>query len=180
MVNSGEYTIYSSHCPQIGKIYMIIIICLIFSGLLTTINVISGKNNISDDLFGSGIAVNVIQILFTLYLIGIDLFGICNLKTGCNKENCKWSNIAIPAGTGSKNIKRFISYLYIPIILISSLYLLWFGITEIKIIKETFNNSDDTSLNELITISIASSILGTVGILFIIVDIMCTIGCMCN
>lgn len=165
----------SAHCPQTGKIYTIILFCLILSGMLISVNVISHQQDVNDNLFGPGVAITVIQLLFTLYLLYIDITGSCkNIKDrGCNTENCKWQSIAPPNTDKITWLQKIHGYLYIFIILLSSSYLMGFGITMIM-------KSDDTNDEEdITTLSIASGILGAIGLLFIIVDMFCMIGCWC-
>lgn len=144
----------NNQCPESGKIYILIIFCLVFTSLLTTINVVS--KNTDESLFGTGIAINIIQSIFTLYLIGIDLFGKCQNQLLCEK-NCRWYN--------------FQKYQYIKyfIILLSCAYLLAFGIINIY---ENEQTSDD-----LMIVSIASFISGIIGMLYIFSDIVCLFGC---
>jgi uncharacterized membrane protein SpoIIM required for sporulation len=161
-----------NHCSQIGKIYIIIIICLIFTCLLTSINVISKKddNNIDDNLFGTGIAINIIQSLYTIYLVYTDIFGKC--KNNICGTDCKWYKIS-PLNKCT-NIELLSGYIYIPIILISSAYLLGFGITVIN------GSNDPNDEKEITTLSIASIIIGVVGILLIFNDFLCNISCYCE
>jgi hypothetical protein len=154
------------HCPESGKIYILIIFSLVFTTLLTTINVLSKtKTNyqlIDDNLFGTGVSINIIQTIFTLLLITIDIFGKCNKtnKSIICVKNCKWSEF-----------NRFI-YVKYPIILLSSTYMLSFGIINIFQTKNSNNTEQDLS-----TISIASFIIGIVGMLYILSDIICSMGC---
>lgn len=154
------------HCPQSGKIYILIIFCVIFTGLLTSINALSKSGTayqiIDDNLFGTGVAINIVQTIFTLYLLGIDLFGKCNeFKNGvptCG-DSCKWYKF--------DNINR-IKY---AVILLSSSYMLSFGIINI------FQRNDLNSEQDITIVSIASFIAGVVGILYILSDFVCSIGC---
>jgi hypothetical protein len=170
-----------THCPQTGKIYVIIIFCLIFTSLLTSVNVLSKEYNtdVNDTLFGGGIAVNIIQSIYTLYLIGKDLFGECKgfgkgsgSEQGCG-PNCKWYNIAPPNFYKCTSTNLVNAYAYIPIILLSSIYLLTFGI---MMVMELNDPNDE---KEITTLSIASVIIGAIGILYIFSDIICYIGCSC-
>ena len=121
-----------AHCPQTGKIYMIIIFCLLLTSMLTSVNALS-KESVDDSLFGTGIAINVIQTIFTLFLLYIDLGSSCKEgiigKKGCNESNCKWSNIAPPDVRKRTWSEGLYGYLYVFVILLSSSYLMGFGIT---------------------------------------------------
>ncbi len=162
------------HCPQTGKIYVLIVVCLVFSCLLISINSLT-RNSADDNLFGTGIAVAVIQIIFTLYLIGIDLFGNCRgfttnpTKTKC-VDGCKWSIFA-PKIYKCTNQDIVTAYIYIPIILLSSAYMLGFGITDLK------NSTDTNDEQAITTLSIASTITGAVGLLYIFSDVICSVSC---
>jgi hypothetical protein len=139
------------HCPESGKIYVLILFCIVFTGILTSINVTSKTETnyqlIDDNLFGTGVAINIIQTIFTLFLIGVDIFG-------------KWLNFPK------------IGYAKYPIILLSSAYMLGFGI--INVFQS--GNSNDTE-QDLSMISIASFIAGVIGMLYISSDIVCSVGC---
>ncbi len=177
----------NNHCPQTGKIYIIILFCLIFTSVLISISVISKDNittatlqnntqtSVTNNLFGTGIAVNVLQNMFTIYLLYIDIVGKCSSittdSTSCG--NCKWYNIA-PNLYKCTNTDIIKGYVYIPIILISSAYLLTFGITMIT------KSDDPNDEKDITTLSIASVILGAIGILYIISDLGCNIKCYCD
>lgn len=136
-------------CPRSGKIYVLLIFCLVFTGLLISNMVVSKTESMIDDtLFGTGLAITVIQTIFTLYLIGIDLFGECSKFKG--------------------NIIKY------TVILLSSSYMLSFGIINI-FEKEPENHSDQQTMTS--TLSIASFIAGVVGMLYIFSDIVCLVGC---
>jgi hypothetical protein len=157
------------HCPQTGKIYVLIIICLVFTSLLISINVFSKSTD--DNIFGTGIAISIIQNILTFYLIYIDIFGECSSKKGPGCSNgCKWYNIA-PNFNKCTKINAVSGYVYIPIILLSSAYMLSFGIINI------LGSSDNNDEQDITTLAIASFITGVVGILYIFSDIVCTIGC---
>lgn len=164
-----------NHCAQTGKIYLIIIICLIFTTSLTSINIISktphNSTLVDNDLFGTGIAINIIQTLYTLYLLYIDVFGKCATNNNNCGNNCKWYKMASIESKNCIPLEIITRYVYIPIILITSLYLLVFGIV-------TIMKLDDRD-NEITMVSIASIIIGAVGLLFIFSDIICSIKCYC-
>jgi hypothetical protein len=166
------------HCPQTGKIYIIIIFCLVFTSLLTSINILSKTDSsisVDDNLFGTGIAINIIQTMFTIYLIIIDLFGKCNKITTdpstCG-TGCKWYSVS-PNIYKCTSVDMIKGYIYIPIILMSSAYLMAFGIT---MMFESNNKEDE----EITILSISSVIIGAIGILLIIGDLLCNIGCYCS
>jgi hypothetical protein len=140
------------HCPQTGKIYILIVVCLVFSGLLISINSLS-RDFVDDNLFGTGIAITIIQTMFTLYLIGIDIFGNCK---GIGKD-CKWF--------------KFNPKFYIPIILLSSAYMIGFGIMDLK---SSTDKNDELGITML---SIASVITGSVGFLYVFSELVCTLSC---
>jgi hypothetical protein len=157
------------HCPESGKIYILIIFSIIFTGILTTINVLSKTGTsyqiIDDNLFGTGVAINVVQTIFTLYLIWIDLFGKCNGGSKSTEvpvcgNNCRWNHF-------DKSI-RFVKY---GVILLSSAYMLGFGIINI------FQRNDLNTEQDITVVSMASFIAGVVGMLYIFSDIVCSLGC---
>jgi len=141
----------TEHCPQTGNIYILIVVCLVFSGLLISINSLS-RDFVDDNLYGTGIAITVIQILFTLYLVGKDM-------TPCKGSgtDCKWY--------------KFNPKFYIPLILLSSSYMIGFGITDLM------NSTDKDDKDGITNLSIASTITGVVGILYIFSDLVCALGC---
>ena len=161
------------HCPQTGKIYVLIIICLVFSSLLTSINIVSKTEttSIDDKLFGPGITINIIQTLFTIYLVGIDMFGSCSGKSQieCGK-GCKWFKVA-PSISKCTKIDAVKGYIYIPIILLSSAYMISFGIINI------IDSNDLNDEEQITTLSIASLIIGVVGMLYIFSELVCSISC---
>jgi hypothetical protein len=169
------------HCPQTGKIYVVIISCLLLSCILTCVNIFSRKepnqDQIDDSLFGTGIAINIIQTIFTLYLLYIDIGGSCDRgivgQKTCDNYSCKWVNIAPPDISKRKISELLYGYLYVFIILLSSSYLLSFGI--MMIMKSTDYNDE----NSITTLSIASGISGAIGILLIAIDLLCMLGCWC-
>ena len=164
-----------NHCLQTGKVYIIITVCLLFTSLLTTINIIQQKRSKPDNnLFGTGIAINIIQTFYTLYLVYIDLFGKCSEKTEKCGNNCKWYTISPSNPKKCTPIGILRGFVYIPIILLSSSYLLGFGILNL-LNSENSENSE----NEITTLSIASVIFGAMGILFIFSDLVCSIKCYC-
>lgn len=154
----------SNHCSQTGKIYVMIIFCLILTSLLTATNVITNKDN-DKTVLCTGIVINIIQTIYTLSLVNIDMFGDCS-------KSCKWSDIS-PLIKDSNKFQILKGYIYIPIILISSAYLLGVGLM-------TINESESESEGEKYILSIATIIIGTIGILFIFTDIICNIGCYCT
>lgn len=133
----------TEHCPQTGKIYILIVVCLVFSGLLISINSLS-RDFVDDNLFGTGIAITIIQTIVTLYLAGVDIFGNCK---GIGAD-CKWYKCD--------------PRVYIPIILLSSSYMIGFGIVNLM------NSTDKNDEEGITTLSIASAITGAVGILYIL------------
>ena len=137
------------HCPQTGKIYIIILFSLVFTSILTSINVISYEK-VDNNIFGCGIAVNVIQIIFTLYLIGMDI-----------------------AGKIGPKLSKTVDYVYTVVILLSAAYMISFGILTLMSVNDPNDEQDIT------TLAIASSIAGSVGILFMFSDVVCLIGCYC-
>jgi len=143
------------HCPESGKIYVLLIFSLVFTGILTSINAISrtGSNYqlIDDNLFGTGVAINIIQTLFTLFLIGVDIF-----------DNNKCNSL--------------INHAKYPIILLSSAYMLGFGIINL-FEKDNNGNTVSNMESDLNMISIASFIMGVIGMLYIISDIVCSVEC---
>lgn len=140
----------NNHYPDIGKMYILLIVCLIFSCLLISASVI-GENAVGHEgLFETGITISIIQTLFTLYLIGIDLMDNCS-----SKKKCKWIYYA-PC-----------IYVYIPIICLSSAYMISFGILNIL---DSTNKNDE----EIMTVSTASTIIGVVGILYIFSVAVCS------
>ena len=161
------------HCPQTGKIYVLIIICLVFSSLLVSINIFSKleTTSVDDNLFGFGLMISIIQTLFTLYLVYIDLFGTCSSKTqNACATGCKWYKIA-PNISKCTKIDAVSGYIYIPIIVLSSAYMISFGLIDIM------HSTDTTDKEKITNISIASLITGAVGILYIFSDIVCGISC---
>jgi hypothetical protein len=146
-------------CPESGKIYILILFCLVFTSILTSINAVSKSETnyqiIDDNLFGIGIAINIIQTMFTLFLIKVDMFDKCNKFVKCG-NNCKWLNF--------NNAKY-------PIILLSSAYMIGFGIINI------FQKSNIDTEQDLTMISIASFIAGVIGMLYILGDLVCSVGC---
>jgi len=125
--------------PPIEKIYFILGISLLFSSILTSINVLCLRLS---PLNVASIVINIIQTFLTFYLIYIDLL----------KEY---------------KITKYIYLGILFIILLSSCYLIAFCIT-------TIDNNDNQQL------SIASGIFGSMGILFIFLDMICSIGCVCG
>jgi hypothetical protein len=169
------------HCPQTGKIYVIILFCLVFTSLLTSINVLSKKNSdqetVSDSLFWTGIVVNIIQTSFTLILIGIDLFVGCRNKlteAECNSKMCKWINVSPPDISKCTSMTLAMGYAYTLVILLSSAYMISFGIMTLM------KANDPNDEQEMTSLATASLIAGAVGILFIFSDIVCIISCYCK
>lgn len=159
------------HCPQIGKIYVLIIICLIFSSELIALCTENKENKTKE--YGVGIFVTIVQVLFTLYMLYIDVFNSCSkLTTDKNMcgDGCKWYKIS-PNLYKCTKIDIIKGYIYIPILLLSSIYMLSFGIISI-------NKSDTTEKND--TVSVISIIIGSVGLLYIIIDFVCGISCYCG
>lgn len=155
----------SKYCPDTGKIFILIICCLFFSGILIAVNnAISNDAIIDKTSYAFGIIINIIQIIFTLWIIYIDY-----LPDGCindnNCNNCKWSNYY------NKYYIQYISYF---VILLSSSYLLSFGI-----INLFQNNKVDIYKNDHTdtVIAIGSFIAGVIGFLYIITDFICKFGC---
>jgi len=171
----------SDHCPQTAKIYTIIMFCLVFTSTLTSVSVISrtsdNKYLVDDNLFNAGVAVNVAQTMLTLYLLYKDIFGTCSAATTqstCNNDkNCKWYDIA-PNFYKCTSLGLVKGYIYLPVILLSSAYLLAFGMTMVMDVNDPNDERDIT------TLSIASVILGAIGMLFVVCDLGCNLGCYCT
>lgn len=133
-------------CPQSGKIFILLIFSMLFSGILLAINCLDQRENIH--LYNTSIFISIVQVLFMLYLLYLDLFKKCDIKESCQLvKGCKWL-----ASTRFKYV----------IILLSGTYLLSYGIINIDS-KEIISNT--------------AMIIGTIGILYILSDIVCSIGC---
>lgn len=133
-------------CPQLEKVYFIILICIIFCIVFA-----ASLNTIKNDTvyLSTGSIIYLFLLCYTIYLFYIDFYKY-------------YSRIA--------SVKfNVLSYLYIPIILASSLYLLLFGLFK----KTDLNDSD-------IILYISASVLGTIGTLFIFTDIVSMIFCLCK
>ncbi len=87
-------------------------------------------------------------------------------------QNCKWYKIA-PSLYKCTSTDILKGHLYVIVILLSSAYLLSFGIINVLSVD------DPNDEKEITTLSIVSIIIGAVGILFIFSDISCIIGCYC-
>lgn len=137
-------------CPQTGKMYIILLLCLFFTCLLIGINCVS-VGNVDDVLFGFGICISVIQILYTIYIVVVDI----------------WRGIrgGVPGGVPGGNI------IPIFVLLLSSSYMMAFGIIGIEM-----SNTDEPITNVAI-----ASILGSVaGMLLTFNDVICSIACRCS
>jgi len=126
------------------KSSILLIICIWFSCILLAINSLSrdySDGYYSDDnLFGTGIAISIIQNLLTLIIIIYDISG--------------------------KDVPKY-TFLYNIIILLSSAYMIGFGI--LNLMKD-----DIESKSEIVNLSIVSAISGSIGILYLFSDIICS------
>jgi hypothetical protein len=167
----------SKHCPQTGKILIVMVFSIVFSCILSAINI--QKNIINDDFFKAGIVINVIQTLYTLNLVYIDLFDKCksNSREKCGGD-CKWYKISPTMGQcrNGEVLTYFYGYIYLIVFLITSIYLILFGIKMISL-TESQQDSEVYNSRELILLTIASLICGFIGILFISSDIFVMVFC---
>ncbi len=140
-----------SYCPLTGKFYMIICIAIIFTCILTTVNVLEHSENGTDgSIFKVGIVVNVLSFLLTLYIIKIDLMDI-------PKKTIKTCIIS----SGQNLMVTFI-------FTICSVYLLVFGTTRINVVKD----SRESEYSKMTNVTIGSIIIGSMGILYILNELL--------
>jgi hypothetical protein len=140
-----------SYCPLTGKFYIIICMTIIFTTLLVFVNVLEHNENGTDNtIFKVGIAVNVLSFLLTLYIIKIDIMDI-------PKKSIKSCMIS-----SSQNLA--ITFVFT----VCSSFLLVFGIIRIDDIKD----SQESEYSKMTNITIGSIIIGSMGILYILNELL--------
>jgi len=141
------------YCPKAAeKIYILLVFSLIFTTLLTSINVLNSKRYVIDllkidhpeYLINIGILVNIISFIYTIYLLYKDL--------------------------SHSTLERGWRGLYLIIFMLCATYLLSYGI---MVIHEDPDQTKE-KYGELTKVSISAIICGAIGILYTITDgLMC-------
>lgn len=146
-------------CSASGKKYILLIFSIIFTCLLTALS-ITTKDEIC-------IFINVVSIIYSTYLIYNDLFAPCVLDEIC-LSGCKWFEYSSKC---KKITKQDIIYIFV--FLLCSIYLLTIGIINLLYIIDI----DQKVIDRNVIISISSTICGTIGILYIIADLLLCASC---
>lgn len=164
--------------PQTNKVFGIMVCSLILVIVLTGSNVTSQQEpKVSNDLFVPGVLINVINIIFMFYLLYLDIVGQTYFTSTVSETipvsiTSKWDRIS-PCINVTKIKEKLLFYLggyvYILVLLLGSVYALAYGILTINNISEE-DNSYSTN-KELF--SMASLLVGSVGIMLVLADITC-------
>ncbi len=124
---------------------------IIFTTLLVFVNVLEhNENGIDNIIFQVGILVNLLSFLLTMYIIKIDIMDI-------PKKSIKSCMIS-----SSQNLS--ITFVFT----ICSVFLLVFGIMRIDDIK----NRQESEYSKMTNITIGSIIIGSIGILYILNELI--------
>jgi hypothetical protein len=153
------------YCPSVGKLYIIISMSILFTCLLTSVNIINyTENEKNGALFGTGVAINVISIITLFYLIKIDIFDLCEIYT---KEKCKNKKVKYVFDRFNNDCRVVFkqNYVFLFVFLLCSVYLLAFGILKYEDIKKI---NDTEYYSNFTNVTIASIIFGAVGILYVL------------
>ncbi len=135
-----------SYCPLTGKFYIIICITIIFTTLLTFVNVLEyNENGDKNIIFKVGVAVNILSFLLTIYTLKIDVMDIPKKSM----ESCMLSN--------AQNLA--VTFIFT----ICSAFLLVFGIIRIDGVKDIH----ESEYSNMTNVTIASIIIGSMGLLYI-------------
>lgn len=170
--------------PQTKKVFGIMVCILILATVLTGSNVTGQEEpKVPDELFVPGVIINVVTMLFVVFLLYIDMRP--------NKPSIPSIPAipAIPAITISNNWdavspciditnlraglgRYFLGYIYLLVILLGSSYALAYGILTTKNIQK---EEEENSYSNKALFSTASMLVGSLGIMIALSDIVCNL-----